>query len=47
MAVNKTDNCAIYKQNDIHPTTTFIPVRSADSVVREMQTVEDILGKPV
>ena len=40
------------KQNNIHPTSTFTPVRSADSSVRdcvvpEMQTVEDILGKPV
>ena len=36
------------KQNNIHPTSTFTPVRSADSslrdcVVREMKTVEDIL----
>ena len=38
--------------NNIYPTSTFTPVRSADSshrdcVVREMQTAKDILGKPV
>ena len=39
-------------KNNVHTTSTFTPVRSADSSlrdcdVREMQTVEDILGKPV
>ena len=39
-------------RNNVHPTSTFTPIRSADRsfrdcVVREMQTVEDILGKLV
>ena len=39
-------------KNNVHPTSKFTPVRSADSslrdcVVREIQRVDDILGKPV